>query len=573
MADFGNPVAQNVTTPNVATTLSGMMGLQQQKQAIQSGALQIQQQQQNLDKGAAETQQQQQTAAQRKGIAGIDWSKYDDGTGTISTDKMIGDKELQGRSGDQFPALLQQAAAARQQQLQNKQALVSLNDGLRSQFGAVVGALRTDPDVLADNPTGRQKVTDAISQFGQAGGPDAAKIAQIYGPVAQHAPQGQLARGINAIQLQAMDASKQAQKQAPSYANTGGELQQTNPQAAGGNLASPQTIGNNVAPGTQTFQGADGNTYAFDPRNPGKTILLGHGGDIHGSTAPQPAASGAHAMVTPDAQLQGIRDSIPYLQQEVQRAQQSGDPQAVAGAQRQLADAQARLGNNQPFTPQPKGNAPPTLTVGEADQVKANTHAVTSNRQQAADAQLQHDILNRIQSLATTPGLYLGPGSRHLADLATTVSQIPGFEGAAKYANNYNELTKFMAQNAARQGASMGLSGSDARLDMATHAQPNADPMDPRTVQNVAQYMGGVVRMGLAKADAMDNWLKQPGNGLQNEHEFEKVWRDNADPRLFQLAEMKDQGEAANYAKLHIRPSEQKALQAKHDALQKLGVF
>ncbi len=175
--------------------------------------------------------------------------------------------------------------------------------------------------------------------------------------------------------------------------------------------------------------------------------------------------------------------------------------------------------------------------------------------------------------MADSPNLYLGPGSRNVADLATTVSQIPGFEGAAKYANNYNELTKFMAQNAARMGQSMGLSGSDARLDMATHAQPNADPMDKRTVQNVAQYMCGIVRMGLAKADAMDKWLQQKGNTPETEHNFERLWRDNADPRLFQLAEMKDQGEAQNYAKLHIRPGEQNTLAAKHDVLHALGVW
>ncbi len=248
MPDWGTPVAQNVQAPNFTQTLSGLIGLKQQQQALESGALNIQQQQQNLTRTAAETQMTQQSAAQRQGIAGIDWSKYDDGTGTISTDKMLSDTDLRKRSGDQFPQILQTAAAARTQQLQNKQSLVNLNDGLRNQFGVVVGALRADPDVIADNPTGRQKVTAAISQFGEAGGPDAARVAQIYAPVAEHSPQGQLARGISAIQLQAMDASRQAAAEAPQYANTGGSLVQTNPQAAGGNLAGQPKIGNSLAP-------------------------------------------------------------------------------------------------------------------------------------------------------------------------------------------------------------------------------------------------------------------------------------------------------------------------------------
>jgi hypothetical protein len=204
--------------------------------------------------------------------------------------------------------------------------------------------------------------------------------------------------------------------------------------------------------------------------------------------------------------------------------------------------------------------------------VRANTATVNATRQQAADSLTNRDILGRIQSLATTPGLYLGPGSENVAQLATVVSKLPGMEGAAQYANNYNELVKFMAQNAARMGRQMGLEGSDARLDLALHSQPNTQ-MDARTVQHVAQYMSGLVRMSQAKADAMDHWLAQPGNSLQTEHVFERQWRDNADPRLFQIAEMRDQGQAADYSRLHVRKSEVPALEAKHDWLVGVGAL
>src|SRR5579872_299427 len=168
MADFGSPVAQNVNvTPNQGIqTLSGLLGLKQQQQALAGQA--------------ATVQQEQQTAKQRAGIAGIDWSKYDDGTGTISTDKLLEDKDLQQRAGDQFPQILQAASSARLTQLQNKRELANLNDTLRGQFGAVVGALRTDPDVIKDTPAGRAKVDAAISQFGEQGGPDAQRVASIY---------------------------------------------------------------------------------------------------------------------------------------------------------------------------------------------------------------------------------------------------------------------------------------------------------------------------------------------------------------------------------------------------------
>lgn len=278
--DFGSPVAVNIdTSPNKGIkTLSDLMSLKQLGQTIQSGALTIQQQQQNLQKGAAETQSTEQSAAQRKGIAGIDWSKYDDGTGTVSTDRMLADDGLRTTAGDQFLDVLKQGAAIRGQQVQNKQAIAGLNDTLRNQFGSLVGALRTDPDVIADNPTGRQKVADSIRQFGEVGGPDAQRVAGIYGQVVNHAPQGQLARGINAIQLQAMDASAQAGRQAPGYASTGAKLTNTNPQAAGGNLQGSPDIKTEVPPGATMFADPTGAQWQINPQNPGQAVRVGQGG-------------------------------------------------------------------------------------------------------------------------------------------------------------------------------------------------------------------------------------------------------------------------------------------------------
>jgi hypothetical protein len=313
MADFGAPVAQNVQTPNGLQTLSGLMNLRQQQQGLDSQNLQIQQQKQNLQKGAAETQMTQQSAGQRQGIAGIDWAKYDDGTGTISTDKMLGDTELRQRAGDQFPQLLQQAAAARTQQLQNKQSIADLNGNLRSQFGSVIGALREDPDVKNDTPEGRQKVTDAITNFGAAGGPDAMKVAQIYAPVAQHAPPGQLQRGISAIQLQAEDAGRQAAAQAPSlsFVPTQGGTQpfNANPQAGGGvgpvgkPLIPPNQTIATTGGGTALVNMAAGTVQAFKPQEnaPQVDFPAGENGNTQAElqlqrTAAQSAANQAPTM-------------------------------------------------------------------------------------------------------------------------------------------------------------------------------------------------------------------------------------------------------------------------------------
>jgi len=583
MADFGQPVAQNVQNP--IQTMSQFLGMQQAQQNLQTGQIAQQQAQQNLQTGQLRQQQERQTTQQRQGIANIDWSKYDDGTGTVSTDKMLSDTDLQKKAGDQFPDILQKAAMVRTQQLQNKKSLVDLNDGLRSQFGSMMGAFRNDPDVIADNPAGRQKIAQGIAQFGAAGGPDAQRVADIYAPVVTHAPPGKLQRGIEAIQLQAMDASRQAAAQSPNYVNTGASMKNVNPQAAGGNLSGTPDIANSVAPGTHTFTGADGNLYAFNPQDPGRTILVGHGGGLSGNSQQQNITginsdTGSHASfprVTSTAQLEAIKDSIPLLQQELQTAQASGNQANIQAAQRQLSDAQSRLNAGTPFSSPSKGSSvhtsdvPPTMSVGEPGQVQANTDIVNANRKKAADANTQLDVLNKIGQLSSSPNLYLGPMSDNVAKLATAVSNLPGMEGAKQYANNYNELVKFMAQNAVRAGNAMGLGGSDARLDAATHMQPNAQ-MDQRTIRGVTEYMSGLVKMDLAKANAQDAWLQQPGHSLQNAHQFEQLWRNNADPRLFQMSSMTNQNDANAYAAAHVSKSELADLKKKHDVLAGLGV-
>src|SRR5579859_2147011 len=68
MPDFGAPQASNINVdPNKGlTTLSNLMGLQQQKQQIQSGALTIQRQQAELPGVQAQTQGQVQAMQERQ---------------------------------------------------------------------------------------------------------------------------------------------------------------------------------------------------------------------------------------------------------------------------------------------------------------------------------------------------------------------------------------------------------------------------------------------------------------------------------------------------------------------------
>lgn len=516
MPDFGAPVAQNVNVnPNQGIqTLSGIMGLKQQQQALQVGASTAQQATQQMN----ERQILQNMMQSGKDPDG---NPIKDQTGEINAPAFAA-------AANKFLPLTGQNVT--QSIINTMDTRLKLNDSIR-QLGqnyrndisgivrSAIGTNQSPQDINAALDAYAQKNPNSVQAISRA-----MSLVQNIQP---GMPQSQRDQALTHLAMEFQPSGTTEREQAPqvgTITGPGGGVQpiQTNPFAPLPVGKMGTEIQQGLPPGLSTFSDQAGNTWAFNPQSPGHAILVGHGGGT-GNRSAVPSGQGAGAPVSQPAQPSGT-------------------------------------------------NAPPTLTLGEADIVKQNTQNVNSARQMAADSQTQHDILNRIQAIASTPGLYLGPGSDNVAKLATTVSQLPGMEGAAQYANNYNELAKFMAQNAARMGSAMGLSGSDARLDLALHSQPNTQ-MDPRTVQHVAQYMAGLVKMSAAKADALDNWLKQPGNSLQNEQNFERVWRDNADPRLFQLNEMKDQGDAQNYSRLHIRKSELQDLQRKHDMLKSMGAL
>jgi hypothetical protein len=240
MADFGTPVAQNVdVSPNKSIqTLSGLLSLQSQKLGLQGQTAQV--------------QQEQQTASQRAGIASFmssfDPTKHVGADGTLDLNEVLTDPKLRQAAGDQFPQIMQSMISAKQGQLTAKQQLADLNGSLRNQFSSTVGSLRTDPEVVKDTPAGRAKVQQALGDFAETGGEDAARVANVYGQVLSHVPPGKLSQTLSNFQLQAMDAGAQSGRQAPNLVDTGPSLVNTNPQAAGGNLAGTPDLKKGVAP-------------------------------------------------------------------------------------------------------------------------------------------------------------------------------------------------------------------------------------------------------------------------------------------------------------------------------------
>lgn len=221
--------------PDTFGRLSELMQMQRQSIATQA------------DKVALESATQSQK--QRRELAGFDWAKLAGDDGTIDLNKIMG-SGLREAAGDQFPQVMQQAVNLRQSQLAAKQTLIGLTNDQRSAFGSMVGALRSDPDVVNGTPEGKQKLNQALGQYITMYGPDVENVVKAYAAPLMNAPPGKAGQVLQNIQLQATSASDQASRQAPQYTSTGGSLQQTNPYAQSGQ--NPERIDLTIAPGQQS---------------------------------------------------------------------------------------------------------------------------------------------------------------------------------------------------------------------------------------------------------------------------------------------------------------------------------
>src|SRR5882672_12308842 len=249
------PVAQNINPPDIGKgirNLSGILGIKQQQQNLQTGLYQQQ-------TAAAQASQEAQTAAQRKALADVDWTKYLDENGVTDTDKVAKDPELRRAAGDQYPAVLEQANKMRLSQTQGKRDYLSLNADQLSLYGQVIGGQATDPDVVAGNEAGVQKLIAATDRWGDEAGPDARRLAdsRIAGlkKLVGNMPKEKndtLTLGVRSAQLQANSAAKQLEITKPGGAatQTRAGLQERNvnpyaPQPVGSPVGVPME---NVAP-------------------------------------------------------------------------------------------------------------------------------------------------------------------------------------------------------------------------------------------------------------------------------------------------------------------------------------
>lgn len=488
MADF-TPVGNTIIPPNPMTginTLSGILGLQQQKQALQGQTAQV--------------QQEQLKAQQMQGVQDFfqqwDPTQHLSPDGTTDADSVHSSSAYKN-AGNAKPLIDQQLLQIKQGQLQNKQALSTLDDGLINRYATTMGTLADDPEVKAGGINGQAKVAEALQNFSKLQ-PEAARVASVFGGAVKGAPKGpdgvsvpNLGHLVQTQQLMGADVLGQRGQQGQNASiDLGGTVQPgiVRPAIEGGGFTSTGApIPKTIPPGFElTEDPITHNKYLWN-RQTGQTKPFGTGAPTGGGGPPSPAAP------------------------------------PLAPPQRQIGEAEA-----------------------QSAQVNTNfqNHQANVNASRTANQQLDqiHNVINLLDS-----GVKTGQGAQALAQSEQALSQIiPGLGNADSQAAKLDLVNKFLERIGSDYGS---LNGSPAKTDAGAESlrqQIGSTGYNPNALRSVMKYTAAQYSAAQAKDAGEQQFFAQKGNGILNQDQYEKQWRNSYDPRVFQLAnEPKEVSKAA----------------------------
>lgn len=246
-----------------------------------------------------------------------------------------------------------------------------------------------------------------------------------------------------------------------------------------------------------------------------------------------------------------LKQTNPYAQE----GQAPGSiPLTVApGEQSQVFTGQD--GRQYEMRRDPKGNIKTFRALGEASdgadsggiiaygpgelkaqesQAEQNFVNVAKNREAASLAPQQLDQIRKAKELSKQ--VSTGKWSAQRAGIESGLSSlIPGLSAAQDDATKLQELDKFLERVAATSSQVLGVSASTDAARESISKQNASIGYTPQAIQAVLDYAEAQTSAMSAKGDAQEKWLKQKGNGITKQHDFETAWRQSYDPLVFQL--------------------------------------
>lgn len=233
MPDFGAPVASGITPPNPnqsIQSLSGLVGLAQQNQALQIGQQQLQ-----VDQGQAQ-QAQQQMGERQLLQSTLQSGKDPDGNAIKSADGQIDPMALSKFAGKWLPltgqGVTQQIISTMNNKLQLNDGVRTLGQNYRNDISGIIGA-----GIGASDPSIVSTGLDAYAQQNPQAAGVIANARNMLQGITPSIPQAQRDMAFKHVQMLLQPAAETAQQQAPQIGTTTGpnggvQAFQTNPLSA-----------------------------------------------------------------------------------------------------------------------------------------------------------------------------------------------------------------------------------------------------------------------------------------------------------------------------------------------------
>ena len=196
-----------------------------------------------------------------------------------------------------------------------------------------------------------------------------------------------------------------------------------------------------------------------------------------------------------------------------------------------------------PGSTSPGGGGFPSFTPGQAQEIEGAQKEVTNVRQAADQAPILHNINQNILRLSGDTST--GPGTAYWKNALGALVPIADL----KNVNDYQEIGKFLEQNAVRAMQSMGGNPSDARLGAALAA--NGSPsFNPQALQEVTKFNDAAntalssYRQGLDKAVGLKN------SDYTALARYKSDWAKNMDVNIYRLQNALQSGDQGELQKL-----------------------
>lgn len=317
---------------------------------------------------------------------------------------------------------------------------------------------------------------------------------------------------------------------------------------------------------------------AFNPKT-GQYEYTNKTAAATGAASAQTISPAGFPTISPQQQTTANAESLRILQNELDNEK---DPNSRAALQRSIERLNTSQQNGTPFNtsaaPTKSALAPqpaPGYEVSQGKMAGAGADRAIGLTNSASESPTRVNVLDNILQL-TNEGVQTGKGTKFKNDMINYASNIPGVSSILSdktLSDNvkYQEINKFIAQNGIRAWQAAGGTGTDAQLFANQVANPNIEMTPPAIDKMVRWAKAGELALQ-AKANAQDAWKQGQGGNVVNQDQFERQWRNNFDPVLYQLKTMSPQDAAAKVASIkQTDPNGYGALMLKANALKNMG--